>query len=103
GSKIAFVFIHAGLEQIRIMNPDGSEVESVSPADQKTIHPSWTPDSHNVLYCTDDDLHPPAKNDAEIYSVHLASKQITKLISGGVNTYPAVSPDGKRIAFRRML
>jgi TolB protein len=103
GSKIAFVLIRPGLEQIQIMNPDGSGVEAVSPAEHKTIHPSWTPDSQNILYCTDDDLRPPAKNDAEIYSINLASRQITKLISGGVNTYPAVSPDGKRIAFRRMV
>ncbi|HMG84915.1 MAG TPA: hypothetical protein VK574_04190 [Terracidiphilus sp.] len=103
GSKIAFVLIRPGLEQIQIMNPDGSGVEAISPAEHKTIHPSWTPDSQNILYCTDDDLRPPAKNDAEIYSINLAGRKITKLISGGVNTYPAVSPDGKKIAFRRMV
>jgi TolB protein len=103
GRKIAFVLIRDGLEQVQIMNPDGSGVEAIAPADHKTIHPAWTPDSQNILYCTDDDLHPPAKNDAEIYSFHLANRQITRLISGGVNTYPAVSPDGKKIAFRRML
>jgi TolB protein len=103
GSKIAFVLIRSGLEQIHIMNPDGSGVEALTPGDHKTIHPAWTPDSRNVLYCTDDDLHPPAKNDAEIYSISLDGRKITKLIAGGVNTYPAVSPDGKRIAFRRML
>jgi TolB protein len=103
GSKIAFVLIRPGLEQIQIMNPDGSGVEAVSPADHKTIHPSWTPDSQNILYCTDDDLRPPAKNDAEIYSVSLTNRQATKLISGGVNTYPSISPDGKKIAFRRMV
>jgi TolB protein len=103
GRKIAFVLIRDGLEQIHIMNPDGSGDEAITSSEHKTIHPSWTPDSQNILYCTDDDLRPPAKNDAEIYSFHLADKQITKLIAGGVNTYPAVSPDGKRIAFRRML
>ncbi|HEY2467240.1 MAG TPA: hypothetical protein VGI45_05255 [Terracidiphilus sp.] len=103
GSKIAYVLIREGLGQIQIMNPDGSGVEAISPAEHKTIHPAWTPDSRNILYCTDDDLHPPAKNDAEIYSINLATRKVAKLISGGVNTYPAVSPDGKRIAFRRMI
>jgi TolB protein len=103
GKKIAFVLIREGIEQIKIMNPDGSGVEAVTPKERRTIHPSWSSDSQNILYCTDDDLHPPAKNDAEIYSINLATRQTTKLISGGVNTYPALSPDGKRIAFRRMV
>lgn len=103
GKKIAFVLIRDGLEQIHIMNPDGSGVDPITPKERRTIHPSWSPDSQSILYCTDDDLHPPAKNDAEIYSINLATKQTTKLISGGVNTYPALSPDGKRIAFRRMV
>jgi len=97
------VLIRDGREQIHLMNPDGSGVEPLTPADRKTIHPSWSPDSQSVLYCTDDDLHPPAKNDADIYSISLATRQTTKLISGGVNTYPALSPDGKKIAFRRMI
>ena len=103
GRKIAFVLIRDGLEQIHIMNPDGSGVEAITTQEHKTIHPAWSTDSNNILYCTDDDLHPPAKNDAEIYSINVASRQTSKVISGGVNTYPALSPDGKKIAFRRMV
>jgi TolB protein len=103
GRKIAYVLIRDGIEQIHVMNPDGSAVEAITSQEHKTIHPAWSIDSKEILYCTDDDLRPPAKNDAEIYSINLATKQTTKLISGGVNTYPALSPDGKRIAFRRMV
>jgi len=103
GKKIAYVLIREGLEQIHTMNPDGSAVEAITPKERRTIHPSWSADSQNILYCTDDDLRPPAKNDAEIYSINLATRVTTKLISGGVNTYPALSPDGKKIAFRRMV
>ena len=103
GRKIAFVLIRKGLEQIHIMNADGSGVQPLTPAERRTIHPAWSRDSRSVLYCTDDDLRPPAKNDAEIYSINVDSKQITKLISGGVNTYPAPSPDGRKIAFRKMI
>jgi len=103
GKKIAFVWIKDGREQIQIINADGSGVEPLTPGEVKTIHPSWAPDSRSLIYCSDDDLKPPKKNDAEIYSVDLATRHVTKLIEGGVNTYPVWSPNGKKIAFRRML
>src|SRR5215471_19103186 len=103
GSRIAFVLIKKGLEQIHLMSPDGTAVEPLTPAAVKTIHPSWSPDSRRVAYCTDDDLIPPRKNPSEIYSIDIASRSVTKLLSGGVNTFPVWSPDGKKMAFRRML
>jgi TolB protein len=103
GQHIAFVLMHDGLEQIHLMNSDGSGVEPLTPRDRKTIHPNWSPDGRSLAYCTDDDLKPPKKNDAEIYSIDLRTRKITQLIAGGVNTYPSWSPDGKQLAFRRML
>lgn len=103
GSRVAFVLIKNGLEQIHLMHPDGTGVEPLTPAAVKTIHPSWSSDSRRVAYCTDDDLAPPRKNPSEIYSMDVATHSITKLLSDGVNTYPVWSPDGKMMAFRRML
>ena len=66
-------------------------MEPLTPAEVKTIHPNWNPDSKSIAYCTDDDLKPPKKNPAEIYSIEIASRKIVKLIGdGGVNTYPAL-------------
>jgi TolB protein len=103
GKKVAFVWIKDGREQIHVMNANGSGIEPLTPAEIKTIHPSWARDSKSLIYCTDDDLKPPKKNDAEIYTIDLATRHVTKVIEGGVNTFPVWSPDAKKIAFRRML
>ena len=103
GDKIAFVLVKDGLEQIQLMNADGSGVEPLTPREMRTIHPNWSPDGRRVVFCTDDDLEPPRKNDADIKAIDLATRLIETLVTGGVNTYPAWSPDGKLLAFRRMV
>jgi TolB protein len=103
GAKIAFVSMKDGGERIAMMDPDGTHVELLTPATVRAIHPNWSPDSARIAYCTDDDLKPPRKNESEIDLVDRKTRKITRLISGGTNTYPAWSPDGKRLAFRRMI
>lgn len=103
GAKIAFVSMKDKLERIAIMDPDGTHVEVLTPASVRTIHPHWAPDSLRIAYCTDDDLQPPKKNESEIDVIDRKTRRITQLISGGTNTYPSWSPDGKRLVFRRMI
>jgi TolB protein len=103
GQKIAYVSDRTGHEIISMINPDGTGEERLTPENADSIHPMWSPDSKKVIYCSDDDMHPPKKNVSEVFLVDVQSKQITTLISGGTNTYPSYSPDGKRIAFRRMI
>ena len=103
GSRIAYVRIAGGKKIVHVVAPNGSGDEPVTPTTQSAIHPSWTPDGRQILYCTDDDLRPPVKNASEIYAVDLATKRLRTLISGGVNTFPVMSPDGRRILFRRMI
>jgi len=103
GSKIAFVFITKERHSIAVMGIDGSNVEVLTPLKQNTIHPNWSADSKRVIYCTNDDLKPPQKNSAQIAAIDIATKEITPLITGGINTYGSWSPDMKHIAFRRII
>ncbi|HKV76072.1 MAG TPA: hypothetical protein VJN95_16260 [Gemmatimonadales bacterium] len=104
GKQIAFVYLKDGGEVISVMNADGTgEFRRLTPNNVKTIHPEWSPDGMKLVYCTDDDLAPPRKNDADVQVVEVATGKITTLISGGVNTYPSWSPDGKHLAFRKMV
>jgi TolB protein len=89
-------------ERIYIMNPDGTAARPVSPPGTHAIHPEWSRDSSKLIYCTDDDLQLPRKNDSDIDIADLATGKITTVLTGGVNTYPDWSPDMKYIVFRRM-
>src|SRR5215470_9368709 len=103
GKRIAFVLIAGGRNTIAVMRTDGSNVEVVTPKEQNTIHPNWSSDSKRIIYCTNDDLEPPKKNIASIYSVELATKKITPIITGGINTYGSWSPDMRQIVFRKII
>lgn len=102
GKQLAFVVI-GPKNALHIMNVDGRFDHVLTPSTQSPIHPEWEPNGRFILYCTDDDLHPPEKNDAEIYRIDVESGKVTTVITGGVNTYPVPSPDGTKIAFRKMI
>jgi TolB protein len=103
GKKIALVRITKDRTSIAVMNADGSNVDVLTPKEHNTIHPNWSADSKQVIYCTNDDLAPPKKNEAQINVVDLATKKITPVITGGINTYGSWSPDMKQIAFRKII
>lgn len=103
GKKIAFVSITKDRQSIAVMDIDGSHVDLLTPKAQNTIHPNWSSDSRQVIYCTNDDLQPPKKNTSEINAVDVATKKITPLITGGINTYGSWSPDMKHIIFRKII
>jgi TolB protein len=103
GRQIAFVLLRGAMARIAVMPAEGGPPRLLSPANERAIHPNWSPDGKYLAYCTDDDLAPPRKNDADIKTIEMASGEVRVLITGGVNTYPAWSPDGRRLAFRRML
>ena len=103
GRKIAYASDKTGRATIYMMNSDGTGEERLSDDRHEYIHPTWSPDSTKVIYCSNDDLKPPKKNESEIYSLDIKTRELKTLIEGGTNTYPSWSPDGSKIAFRRML
>ena len=103
GKKIAFVLITKERTSIAVINADGRNVDVLTPKEHNTIHPNWSADSKQVMYCTNDDLAPPKKNEAQINVVDLATKKITPVITGGINTYGSWSPDMKQIVFRKII
>src|SRR6266403_1954447 len=103
GKKIIATATINEQQRIYIMNPDGSNLEPLTPPDIRAIHGSWSSDSKQVIFCADDDVHPPQKNDTKIYSIDVKSGCVKALISGGVNTYPSWSPDIKKLAFRKIV
>jgi Tol biopolymer transport system component len=103
GGKIAFVLLAGGSEAIHLMNVDGTGVEPLTPSGVRAIHPNWSPDGKSIAYCTDDDVKPPKKNASDIFTIDLATRVAKKRITGGVNTYPSFSPDGRKLAYRKIL
>jgi len=105
GKSVAYVRLEGNgrSNELFVMNLATGATRRLSPRSQSPIHPAWMPDSRSILYCTNDDLDPPRKNNSEVYRVDVPSGRVTTIITGGVNTYPVPSPDGRRIAFRKML
>jgi len=103
GRSVAYVRLEGPKNGLYVLDLATGTARKLSPPTQSPIHPAWMPDGQSILYCTNDDLDPPRKNAAEIYRVDVATGRIATVISGGVNTYPVPSPDGKRLAFRKML
>ena len=99
GKKVAFVSGKDGLEVIYLMNPDGSGLEPLTRPEARVIHPSWSPDGAKIAYCTDDDSKPPKKNASDIEVIELRTRKVTRLITGGTNTYRSGRRTGSRSPF----
>lgn len=103
GKSLAYVRLEGAKNALYVMDLATRAARRLSPPTQSPIHPAWMPDGRSILYCTNDDLDPPRKNNSEVYRVDAATGRLATVIAGGVNTYPVPSPDGRSIAFRKML
>ncbi len=102
-AHIAYVRTDGTTRVVHVMDRSGGNDRAVTPPQVRAIHPSWTPDGTAILFSTDDDLRPPAKNESEIYKLQLSTGGLDTLVTGGVNTFPVLSPDGRQLAYRKII
>jgi TolB protein len=95
GKKIAFVSLSGddGYHELRVMNADGSGVESITSRDEAVIErPTWSPDGRRIAFSR-------CFAGCDIFRVNADGAELLQLTKVGSAHAPAWSPDGTRIAF----
>lgn len=93
GSKIAFQIVSQGMW---VINTDGTGLKSLGAGS----HPSWLPDGSGVVYTqVNDNGHEFTASKVLAIDVQSLRQVTLTSISGVIPMTPAVSPDGKRLAF----
>jgi TolB protein len=108
GRRIVFASERdAGDTEIYVMNADGSGQRRLTRQPGDDSHPHWSPDGRRIVFnsarATPDLSADWSKQHIEIFTMAADGsdvRQITRFKT--VSTYPQFSPDGKRIAFRRV-
>jgi dipeptidyl aminopeptidase/acylaminoacyl peptidase len=94
-------FLEEGFSHVFVVPADGGTPRQITSGDYHHNTPEWTPDGREILVSglrTDDAEY--QWRESEIYSVHVASGQITQLTKRkGPDANPLPSPDGKYIAY----
>ncbi|MEP6596302.1 MAG: hypothetical protein ABJA71_10165 [Ginsengibacter sp.] len=93
--------------EIYIMNADGSNQKRITTAKGDDSHPKFTPDGRRIIFCsartTPDLTIDWSKQWIEIFTMNpdgTDAQQVSHLKA--VSTFPALSPDGKKIVFRKV-
>jgi Tol biopolymer transport system component len=96
GRQIAFMSDRTGKWQLFIMHADGSDPRRLTHTATNEFNPEWWPDGRRLVF--ESTRNGGGKDD--IYSIDVASGRETRLTAIAANAiFPAVSPDGTRIAF----
>jgi TolB protein len=108
GKKIVFPSERDHDPEIYIMDFDGANQKRLTNIPGDDSHPHWFPDGTRIIFNsprTSPDMTAPwGKQWHEIFSMNVDGsglKQITHFKT--VCTYPSVSPDGKKIVFRKVV
>jgi Tol biopolymer transport system component len=101
-SAISFTKDGAVLQDIRVMNADGSNMRTVATPEQPKItygFPAWSPDGKS-LYITQSYSVPPASQHDEIDLVSAAGGALKKVFENAREA--SISPDGKMMVYSQL-
>lgn len=98
GSKIAFTSDRDGNPEIYLANSDGSSPERITTNKGLDDNAAWSPDGGTLYFLSE---HVGARKlNTNIFSYDLKTKKVTQITHfKGKNSTPAISPDGRKIAY----
>ncbi|MGZ5134563.1 MAG: hypothetical protein ACXWV6_15890 [Chitinophagaceae bacterium] len=108
GKRIVFPSERDEDPEVYTMDADGSNQKRLTNSPGDDSHPHWFADGSRIIFNsarTAPDLKAPWGNQwHEIFSMRTDGSDVKQITSfHTVCTYPSVSPDGKKIAFRRVV
>jgi TolB protein len=101
-----------GNVEIYLMDTDGKNQRNISNHPAHDGHPNISPDGKRIIFHSNRNMHPDSaklnpfgKNSKhDLFEMDLDGKNIKQVTeSPRWDTYPDISPDGKKIAFRRII
>ena len=110
GKSILFASTRDGNYEVYIMDVNGDNQRNLTNHPSHDGHPNFSPDGKRIIFHSnrimpEDTYHESAFTDAvnhELYEMNLDGSDITQITDySGWDTYPDISPDGNKIAFRR--
>jgi TolB protein len=108
GRWIAFTAQIEGDPEIHLIRPDGSGLRRLTDVKGDDAHPAWAADGRRLFFSsnrhTTDPTLPLTQQVYDIFSVDLDGGGLVRHTDcRAACTYPAPSPDGRRVAYRKLV